>query len=76
MELPLCLGHFAGPDPFLTALEAEARAAEEPHPHPPHFIFLKLWSQGMAKHMFVGGLGEKEDLSKAMIRPTMDPCDP
>lgn len=57
MELPLCPGHVAGPDPFLTALGAGARAAEEPHP--PHFIFLTLRSQEMGKHVFVGIGGAK-----------------
>lgn len=71
MELSLCLGHIAGPDPFLTALEAEAKAGEKPHP--PHFIF--LWSQEVGKHMFGGGQGEKGDFSKVMIHPTVDPCD-
>lgn len=51
MELSLCLGHIAGPDSFLTALEAEAKAGEKPHP--PHFI--SLWSQEVGKHMFGGG---------------------
>lgn len=74
MELLLCLGHVLGPDPFLTALEAEATAAEEPHP--PHYVFMKLWSQEMGKHVFVGDRKEKGDLSKVMIHPTMDPCDP
>lgn len=55
MELPLCPGHIAGPDPFLTALGAGARAAEEP----PHFIFLTLRSQEMEKHVFVGIGGAK-----------------
>lgn len=68
MELPLCLGHLAGPDLFLTAPEAGARAAEEPHPHP-SLHFLETVVPGDGEAHVCGGLGKKEIWARSWSIP-------